>query len=293
MKVAIFFDGKNFYSGWRDQAHKQTIDFAKLARWLVQRVGGTILTGCHYYTGVETGAGADSDGQRKLAGFLDMLELQPGYFVYRFARKVRCFNCTSCNSEVYFSQEKEVDTTMVADMLRLAAVNAFDVMILVSGDADYAPAVEGVRLLGKIVFVSSWGGTGLSMQLRKAAFDHIDLLTGLSEFKSSIPSPPTLSELPPPADSALYAATTPPPAEYSSSIPPPELSALFIEQLRMAEDSFRGGYVGANFFVTRWKGFGIEINPDEKRRALDQLVRDGHVDVYEAPNGDKAIKLRR
>lgn len=67
----------------------------------------------------------------------------PGFFVHRFQRKMRRRRCEKCGEMNDYSQEKEVDTTMVADMLRLAAVDAFDAVILASGDSDHAPAVEG------------------------------------------------------------------------------------------------------------------------------------------------------
>ena len=73
---------------------------------------------------------------------------------------------------------------MVADMLRFASVAAVDTMVLVSGDADYAPAVEGVHALGKQAYVATWGGTGLSHRLRKISFDHIDMLDGLHLFEA-------------------------------------------------------------------------------------------------------------
>lgn len=311
MKVAIFFDGKNFYAGWREQAHGQRLQFARLARWLQQRVQGTMLTGCHYYTGVETGEEANSDGQKKLAGFLDMLELQPGYFVYRYPRKSRTFRCAECGADNRFSQEKEVDTAMVADMVRLAAVNAFDMMILVSGDADYTSAIEAVRQFGKIVYVASWGGTGLSFQLRKVAFDHIDLLEGLSEFEDNTPAwtppggPPSQSHpstlLPPLSNEGGEEGVSPPPPSTASGAysvgssslgPTPDLSEVFVEQLRMAEASFKGGYVGANYFVTRWKGPGFDASSYDKRRVLDHLVKEDIVDLYEV-DGNKALRLKR
>ncbi len=315
MKVAIFFDGKNFYAGWREQAHGQRLQFARLARWLQQRVQGTLLTGCHYYTGVETGEEANSDGQKKLAGFLDMLELQPGYFVYRYPRKSRTFRCAECGADNRFSQEKEVDTAMVADMVRLAAMNAYDLMILVSGDADYTSAIEAVRQFGKIVYVASWGGTGLSFQLRKVAFDHIDLLDGLGEFEDNTPAwtppnaSPSQSTVPPSSDSGEPASermTGPPPSTGSGAYsvgssglagastlgPTPDLSEVFVEQLRMAEASFKGGYVGANYFVTRWKGPGFDASSYDKRRVLDHLVKEDIVDLYEV-DGNKALRLKR
>jgi uncharacterized LabA/DUF88 family protein len=295
MRVVIFFDGKNFYAGWREQAYGQRLRFTRLSRWLVQRVGGSTLVGCHYYTGVETGEEAGSDGQKKLAGFLDMLELQPGYFVHRFPRKNRSFRCSDCGAENRFSQEKEVDTAMVADMVRLSAVNAYDILILVSGDADYSSAVEAMRQFGKIVYVVSWGGTGLSFQLRKVAFDHIDLLEGLDEFEDNSPpwAPPDHSRnsLGEQGDEHQSEFPSPTPSG-SMPAPPQDLADVFVEQLRLAEASFKGGYVGANYFVTRWKGPGFDASSYDKRRVLDHLVKEGLVDLYEV-DGNKALRLRR
>lgn len=295
MRVSIFFDGKNFYAGWREQAYGQRLQFTRLARWLVQRVNGSTLVGCDYYTGVETGEEANSDGQKKLAGFLDMLELQPGYFVHRFPRKTRTFRCAECGAENRFSQEKEVDTAMVADMVRLAAVNAFDIMILVSGDADYSSAVEAVRQFGKVVYVVSWGGTGLSFQLRKVAFDHIDLLEGLADFEDNTPPwtppDPTASGANPLAEGEDGEFPSPSPSG-SLPAPPQDLADVFVEQLRLAEASFKGGYVGANYFVTRWKGPGFDASSYDKRRVLDHLVKEEIVDLYEV-DGNKALRLFR
>ena len=141
MKVALFFDGKNFYSGWKRAAPGVEIAFGDLAQWLVRTVGGDQMWGAHYYTGVEEGGHERDAAQRGLERFLDMLEHQRGFFVRRLPRRQTERRCEHCGEETRYSQEKEVDTTIVADMLRYAAVNAFDVAVLVSGDSDLAPAV--------------------------------------------------------------------------------------------------------------------------------------------------------
>jgi uncharacterized LabA/DUF88 family protein len=50
--------------------------------------------------------------------------------------------------------EKGIDTQIVVDMLLGAARDTYDVAILVSGDADFAGAVEAVKELGKKVYVA-------------------------------------------------------------------------------------------------------------------------------------------
>ena len=290
MKIALFFDGKNFYSGWREKAPGRRLSFPRLSRWLVEKAGGSLLVGAHYYTGIETGDEAKEDGARKLKGFLDMLEVQPGFFVYRFPRKARSVRCSTCQAENRFTQEKEVDTTMVADMLRLAAVNAFDAVVLVSGDADHAPAVEGVRVLGKLAFAASWGGSGMSSRIRQAAFDHIDLLGGLLEFEDVTPPPPVAPAPAPPAPPAPVNPLTP-----SLIVPAhPMTDEAFLAELAAAEQKFApsGGYVGVNYFVMSWKSTRLNENAHERRRIMDRLIELGKVEIYDA-KGTKALRVRK
>lgn len=274
MKVAIFVDGKNFYKGYQQHAIGRRLNFPRLAAWLSQQAGGSLLVGCHYYTGLETGTEPDErrDG---LAGFLTMLEMQRGYFVHRFPRRTESFCCKSCGAENAFTKEKEVDTTMVADMLQMAAVGAFDALVLVSGDADHAPAVEGVRSLGKIVFVSTWGGHGLAPRIRRASFDHIDLVQGLPEFEY------TADEL------AAMRPIGPQPRASSSS------EEIFLNELRRAQDYHRGGggYVGVKYFLTRWKGEGFDMPEADKQHIFDQLLRDGRVELYDVEEGRKGLRI--
>lgn len=265
MKIAIFVDGKNFYKGFQNHAAGRRLNFPRMATWLMEQAGGSLLVGCHYYTGIETGL---SERGGNLAGFLAMLEKQRGYFVHRFPRKVESFQCDKCGETNTFTKEKEVDTTMVADMLRMAAVDAFDALVLVSGDADHAPAVEGVRSLGKIVFVSTWGGHGLAPRIRNASFDHIDLAAGLLNFEDDpVLASPTIE---------LRRAS--------------DAREVFLEQLRLAELNFTGRYVGVKYFVTRWRGDDFTISEQERQQTLDGLILEKKVEVYAAMDGARALR---
>ena len=294
MRVGIFFDGKNFYSGWRATAEGKTIDFVKLAEWLVAKVGGSRLWGAYYYTGIETGELAKSEGQRKLVVFLDQLELLRGFFVHRFPRKARRRRCEKCGEINVYSQEKEVDTTMVADMLRLAAVDAFDAAILVSGDSDHTPAVEGVRSIGKQVFVATWGKEGLSPRVRKAAFDHIDLTDGLERF-ASIPKAvaPALPAKPSPAAPAGVAVPDgqlgPVP---SQGVDGGDAEAVFLQELRYAESRFKNGYVGLNYFLRKWKSQRLAPDFQARNRILQKLLEKGKVETFGAQDGNKGLRTK-
>ncbi|MFI5165236.1 MAG: NYN domain-containing protein [Thermoanaerobaculales bacterium] len=302
MRVAIFIDGKNFYAGYKSVAPDRRIDFPKMARWLVEQVSGSFLWGVYYYTGVETGVAAETEEQKGLSRFLNMLDLQPGFFVMRFNRKFTTRRCVSCQALNRYSQEKEVDTTMVADMLRLAAVNAFDIMVLVSGDADHAPAVEGVRSVGKQAFVATWAGEGLSARSRQAAFDHIDLAKGVGIFAAEQKPEPINQPVAQAAAGQTQAGDSQGPS-HGAAPPEPavqvtvvaqegESDTEFLKELQRAQGKFKGGYVGVNFFVTRWNAPVLTKSPDARRRILDRLVRAERVEVYAAPDGSQALRIR-
>lgn len=312
MKVALFFDGKNFYSGWRERASRQPLDFTMLSKWLVRRVSGDVLWGAYYYTGIETGISATGTGQTALTSFLDNLEMLPGYFVHRFPRRSKSYHCRECTAENYFTQENEVDTTMVADMLRLAAVGAFDILVLMSGDADHAPAVEGVRALGRQVYVATWGGVGLSRRIRKVAFDHIDLVDALQEcsrpeamttdllIDEPIINPLGISLEQPFPDFSTTNATSSFLEE--SALDTTDLTSLLnehtptdalIDEIRRAEAKFPTGYVGVNFFVNRWQANNLNPDPEVRRRLIDQVVREDRIELYTTDEGTKAIRVKR
>ena len=75
-----------------------------------------------------------------------------------------------------------MDTRLVAEMIKMAAIDAFDRAIVFSGDEDLVPALDTVAELGKQAFVATWGGRSLSPSLRIHSFGTIDLLDGLEEF---------------------------------------------------------------------------------------------------------------
>jgi uncharacterized LabA/DUF88 family protein len=287
MRVALFFDGKNFYRGYKQVAPGQRIDFPGMAQWLVERVGGTSLWGAYYYTGIGTGEAGEEEGQQSLARFLDMLETQPGFFVKRFPRKVRTLRCPHCQSLNRYTQEKEVDTTMVADILRLAASGAFDTLVLVSSDSDHAPAIESLRALGRQAYVATWGGVGLSGRLRHAAFDHLDLSRGLDAFASDSRIGEGDRDGVSGRARGLGEGADEYPLDVSLS---DEVEDAFLSELRRAEAKFDEGYVGVNYFLTRWQGDVLDESPEIRRRVLDRLVRAGRVEIYTAGDGAQAIR---
>lgn len=284
-RVAVFIDGNNVYRSFKDAGSPVRVDFGLMADWLVRRVGGTSLWGVYYYTGVDS-ADSHSAEQQRLRSFLDELELLPGFFVHRFERKSRILRCDECGHEITLSHEKEVDTSMVAAMLRLAAVNAFDVAVLLSGDADLTPAVEGVRALGKQVYVATWGGSGLSRRIRRAAFDHVDLLEGTEAFRRENGNEVRREDgLDGAFEDRDVGVDRPSPRDDAAQ------DRAFLAALEAAETRFGPeGYVGVNYFLKSWRYEGLDEEKESRQRALDRLVDAERVELYEAEDGARALR---
>jgi len=58
MKVAIFFDGQNFYRSLTRYEDSLRVDYDRLAAWITQQVGGpsALFSGAYYYVGLSADA---------------------------------------------------------------------------------------------------------------------------------------------------------------------------------------------------------------------------------------------
>ena len=278
-RIAVFFNGKTFYAGWREMGQGCRVDFAKMAGWLVQQAGGNILAGAHYYTSLVEGVEDTADDARqRLQGFLEMLEHQPGFFVHPSHRKVGLAACDHCGEENRYISDKEVDLHLVSDMLQLASTGAYDVAVVVAGDADYTPALQSLRAMGKQVCVVSWGGSGMSKRLRATAFNHIDLLEGVHAFE--------------------YETNT-----KQKELTPAEITEFtgdqrfdgFLSELVRAQKKFQGGFVGMGYFINKWRSAHLDPTPQARRDVLDHLLVEHWVEEYEiddgSDNGSIALRL--
>lgn len=270
MRVALFFDGKNHMKALSRAADNRWLDHGRLADWIVKRVGGSRLAAAHYYTGVPNPA-EDDRGRHALTDLLDELEHRPGFFVHRFNRRANTRECPHCTQVIAYTEEKMVDTSLVADLITYAVRDAFDIAVVFSGDLDLAPGVNAVHALGKQAWVATFGDAGLSKTLTRSAWGSIDLLESIQEYTySDLGSAPML-ELPTAA--------------------PANIDQEMVRELRRAEAHFGtgGGFVGAHYFVHRWKGHGIPDAPEFRRQAIQRLMSAGQVETY-AVDGKTAIR---
>ncbi len=269
-RVALFFDGKNHMKDLRRTAEDRWLDHGTLAQWIVKQVEGDQLHAAYYYTGVPN-PHDDNRDRHALSDLLDELERRPGFFVRRFNRRATTRECPHCKGVIAYTEEKMVDTSLVSDMIMLAVRDAFDIAVVFSGDLDIAPGLEALHGLGKKAWIATFGDFGLSRSLTRSAWSHIDLLEHIDEF--------TYPDL---GNTKI---------DRTKKVTPEDVDSEILRELRRAEAHFSagGGFVGAHYFIHRWKGHAIPDAPEERRQALQRLMQTGTIEAY---NVDGKTALR-
>jgi uncharacterized LabA/DUF88 family protein len=260
MRVALFFDGKNHFESLRRVVEGRAMDHAALAKFIVERVGGTRMVGAWYYTGLPDEAAElralGKCDRKPLEAFLDRIERLPGFFVRRFPRRLRESECPHCGGTVHGTEEKQVDTSLVADAILMAVRDAYDIAVVFSGDLDVTPALDVLQGLGKPGYVATFGTVGLARGLARAAYEVIDLYPHLDLFAS-----PAVN-----VDGGM-------PASHA------EVDSAILRELTRAHEHFSagGGFVGAQYFFNRWRGPGLPATPELRRASAMRLQAAGLV----------------
>lgn len=163
-------------------------------------------------------------------------------------------------------------------MLQLAAVGAYDVAVLLSGDDDFVPAVQAVGALGKQVYLATWPGQAVARELRASSFGVIDLAEGVAEFStgrrrptSSTSSAPTPSVPSTPSTPDASRAVDP-----SGLLTPAGHSLLF--EIREAQKRY--AYVSRWYFTRKWRETGLHPDPIARESMIDELVGGGWVEGF-------------
>jgi len=159
-RVAIFIDGSNLYHCLKGDFGHISLDFEKFARRLC---AGRHLVRTYYYN-APVRAQDHPEMAKSQQRFFDKLRDVP-YLTLKLGHLEPRGNTVV---------EKGVDVAIAVDMLQLAYRDVYDIAILVSGDADFATAVEAVQDLGKHV-ENAMGRTGQSRLLRQTCDRFIPL----------------------------------------------------------------------------------------------------------------------
>ena len=155
-RVIIFIDGSNLYHSLEENCKRFDVDFAALAAKLCK---DRSLFRTYYYNVLrdpERTPQAYQDQQK----FLSALYNVPYLEVRLSGSKMR--------GDV--AVEKGVDIMIATDLLRLAWEDIYDVAVLVTGDGDFAYAVQTVKNMGKHVEIAAFPAN-LSWDLANVADD--------------------------------------------------------------------------------------------------------------------------
>lgn len=65
----------------------------------------------------------------------------------------------------------------------------------------------------------------------------------------------------------------------------------WVAEVQRAESRFGDdGYVGYGYFINNWKSQALPHGLPNRKPVIDRLVREGRLEVYEAPDGKEAIR---
>lgn len=160
-RVAVFIDGSNLYHSLEDNCKRYDLDFDA---FILKLCKGRPMFRSYYYN-VLRDPGRNPQAYQDQQKFLNTLHNTPYLDVRLGMSKVRGDTAI----------EKGVDIMLATDMLCLGWDNLYDVAILVSGDGDFAYAVQAVKNMGKHVEIAAFSAN-LSRELAQVA-DERELFT--------------------------------------------------------------------------------------------------------------------
>lgn len=134
-RIAIFIDGSNLYHGLKNNTGRTDVDFKKFCDFLLNN---RRLTRIYYYNAPKK-AQDDSTGYKSQQSFFSRIKQTP-FLELKLGRLEKRGGILI---------EKGVDVLITVDMIKYARNNAYDTAILVSGDGDFAPALEFLKEFGK------------------------------------------------------------------------------------------------------------------------------------------------
>jgi uncharacterized LabA/DUF88 family protein len=153
-RVAIFIDGSNLYHALQSNFRRHDLNFAEFASKLC---GPRHLLRTYYYNVLQDPI-QWPDGYREQQEFLDILRKTPYLEVRLGSTKVA----------QGIPVEKGIDIMLATDLLHFAWSDFYDVAVLVSGDSDFAYALQAVKNLGKHIEVAYFE-SGVSKDLLNVA----------------------------------------------------------------------------------------------------------------------------
>jgi len=143
LRVSMYVDGFNLYHGMHSRFQRRYLwlDLRALATKLLKE--DQELGEVHYFTARMRGGG---DSAARQAEYLGALRAT-GVNVVEGRFQEKHVQCRSCQTQWLSYEEKESDVSLSVSLVEHAAMDKFDVALLLTGDSDMCPAVRAVRRL--------------------------------------------------------------------------------------------------------------------------------------------------
>jgi len=140
-RVAIFIDGSNLYHALRSNFGRYDLNFAEFTKKLC---GLRRMFRIYYYNVLQDPT-QRAEGHREQQEFLNTLRETPYLEVRLGGTKL---------AQGGVPVEKGIDVMLVTDLLHFAWNDLYDIAVLVSGDSDFAYALQAIKNMGKHVEVA-------------------------------------------------------------------------------------------------------------------------------------------
>jgi uncharacterized LabA/DUF88 family protein len=261
--VAVLIEGRNFYAGCKRWAREQSVSYESF-RELIRKQTKADNIELTYYMGVDQNERLPVESSARIDTAVDQIR-NAGIQVKTFPLKLRTTRCRACGATDDEIMEKQVDAAMAVDAMRLLHTTPTNVFVLVTSDTDQLPLFLALQAAKREVWVVVWKPETLSAAIADTVDSVLLLDEHLGEFMTQAP----------PQDQKRKPRYTP---------------EDVLEEIGMAEQKFRDGYVGLHYFVTHWKSDRIPDTAEMRSDALKDLFKAGTLIQYKAPDGSLAIK---
>ena len=153
-RLAAFIDGSNLYHALEENCGRMDLDFGL---FVTKLCGERQLFRAYYYNILQ-------DPERRGTAYQEQQKFLAT--LYNTPYLEVCLGISKYRGDVLV--EKGVDIMMATDLLQFAYRDLYDVAVLVSGDADFAYAMQAAKNLGKHVEVMAFP-SNLSYELSQTA----------------------------------------------------------------------------------------------------------------------------
>lgn len=145
-RVTAYVDGFNLYNGMHDARGRKGLwlDLESLFASILRP--GQALAAVHYFT-----AGLDGPSGVRQRTYLEALALHCSSVTAHIGRfQTKRITCRNCHQSWRSAEEKETDVSLGVAMVEHAALDHFDMAMLVSADSDMCPAVRAVKRIDNL-----------------------------------------------------------------------------------------------------------------------------------------------